>query len=71
MKTMISTGFHLTALFSLGIWWLWFLGGATYYYMVEGASVWASMTSGAGIALAISVAGAFSSFASELFEPSS
>ena len=43
MKTMLSTGFRLTALASLGFWWFWFLGGAAYYYTVEGASLWASL----------------------------
>ena len=71
MKTMLSTGFRLTALASLGFWWFWLLGGAAFYYTVEGAPLWASFTSGAGISLVVCVVGAFSSMMSEVFEVSS
>lgn len=70
MKTMLSKGFRLTAFASLGFWWFWLLSGSAYYYTVEGASLWASFTSGAGISLVICVAGAFSAMMSEAFEVS-
>ena len=65
MKTALSTGFRLTALASLGFWWFWFMAGSVYYYTVEGASVWPSLTSGAGMALVICVLGAFSALLSD------
>ena len=67
MKTVLSTSFRLTAFLSLGFWWFWMLGGAAYYYAVEHASIWSSVTSGGGIALAICVAGVFCAVVSEAF----
>ena len=65
MKTIISTGFRLTAVASLGFWWAWFFAGATYYYFVEQASFWESFTSGAGIGLVMMVGGMFSAAISD------
>ena len=69
MKTMLSTGFRLTAIASLGFWWVWFIGGAAFYYTVKEVSLWASFTSGAGISLVMSVIGLFCAMFSEMFEP--
>lgn len=68
MKTMISNGFRLTAIASLGFWRMWLVGGAAYYYMVQNASLWESFTSGAGIALVMFVGGIFSVMISDAFE---
>ncbi len=65
MRTMISTGFRLTAMASLGFWWAWLMAGAAYYYTIEQASVWASFTSGAGISLVIMICGVFSAMISD------
>ena len=68
MRTMLSTGLRLTAIASLGFWWIWLIGGAAFYYAIEGASLWSSLTSGAGISLVMSVAGLFCALFSEAFE---
>ncbi|WP_157673441.1 hypothetical protein [Endozoicomonas ascidiicola] len=65
MKTMISTGFRLTAMASLGFWWAWFFAGAAYYFTIEQVSLWESLTSGAGIGLMMMVAGMFSAAISD------
>ncbi|WP_330925935.1 hypothetical protein [Candidatus Sororendozoicomonas aggregata] len=66
MKGVISAGFRLTALASFGFWWAWLIGGAAYYYFVEQASLWSSLTSGAGISLFAAVCGVFSALFSEV-----
>ena len=60
MKTMISTGFRLTAVASLGFWWAWLMAGTAYYFTVAQTSLWESLTSGAGISLVTIVFGVFS-----------
>ena len=65
MRTMISTGFRLTAIASLGFWRVWLMAGATWYYTVEQASLWSSFTSGAGIGLVVMVCGVFSAMISD------
>lgn len=67
MKTMLSTGFRLTAIASLGLWWVWLIGGTYFYYTVEGASLWNALTSGAGLSLVMSVLGLFCALFSEIF----
>ncbi len=65
MKTMISTGFRLTAIASLGFWWAWLMSGSVYYFTVEQASLWESLTSGGGISLVAMVLGVFSAAVSD------
>ncbi|WP_257286335.1 hypothetical protein [Endozoicomonas sp. SESOKO1] len=65
MRTMISTGFRLTAIASLGFWWVWLMAGAAWYYTIEQVSLWSSFTSGAGIALVVMVYGVFSAMISD------
>ncbi|MFK0571914.1 hypothetical protein [Endozoicomonas sp.] len=71
MRTKISTGFRLTAIASLGFWWLWLMTGVAWYYTIEQTSLWASFTSGAGLSLVILVGGVFSLLISDLFKSTS
>jgi hypothetical protein len=69
MRVVISAFLKITAIASLGFWWLWLFMGTAYYYLVLQDSLWASMQSGAGIALSIFVAGMMSCHLSEVLVP--
>lgn len=60
MKMILSAALRLTAIAALNFWRAWFIAGVAYYYTVEQASLWESLTSGAGITLMVIVCGMFS-----------
>ncbi|WOG27966.1 hypothetical protein [Endozoicomonas sp. 8E] len=66
MRIALSVLLKVAAIASLGFWWLWLFIGTAYYYVLQEDSLWASAQSGAGIALAVFVAGMLSSHLSEL-----
>ena len=69
MRFALSALLKVTAIVSLGFWWLWLLVGTGFHYLALENTLWASIQSGVGFALAIFVTGMFCSHASELLVP--
>ncbi len=65
MKMLLSVGLRLTAIAALNFWRAWLVVGVAYYYTLEQASLWESLTSGIGITLVAVVCGVFSSLISD------
>lgn len=60
MKMILSAALRLTAIAALNFWRVWLIAGVVYYYTVEQAPLWESLTSGVGITLMVIVCGIFS-----------
>ncbi|MRI33276.1 hypothetical protein EOPP23_09805 [Endozoicomonas sp. OPT23] len=69
MRFALSALLKVTAIVSLGFWWLWLFVGTGYYYLGLKASLWTAVQSGAGFALVIFVIGMLSSHVSEILVP--
>ena len=65
MKQLLSATLRLTAIAALNYWRVWLMSGVAYYYTVERASLWESLTSSVGITLMAVVCGFFSSLISD------
>ena len=69
MRFALSALLKVTAIISLGFWWLWLVVGTGFYYLVKDDSLWNSVQSGAGITLVIFVVGMLCTHASEALVP--